>query len=105
MAVQYDTLYTAVYFVPLSSIVNEEEALNTGMRVYPNPFTGHLYLKLSQDKVVEQVRISDMFGKEVFRRKMNGEADLPLEMLRPGIYILEITSSATAKTIVKIVKQ
>lgn len=106
MAVQIDTLYTAVYFVPLSSgIANETEVGGAGFMVYPNPFTDRIHLIPANGMLVEQVRISDLFGKEVYRRTFNGDDDLPLEMLRPGIYILEITTSGNNKTIVKIVKQ
>lgn len=105
MAVQVDTLYTAVYFVPLSGIAGETEVHSAGLTVYPNPFTDRIHFIPGAGMQVEQVRITDLFGKEVYRRAFKGENDLPLEMLRPGIYILEITTSGNSKTIVKIVKQ
>lgn len=104
-AVQVDTLYTAVYFVPLSGIANEQEAISTGIPVYPNPFSDLLHLKLTNGMQVEQVRISDLFGKEVYRRIFDGAEDLSLEMLHPGIYILEIETSNHGRTVVKIIKQ
>jgi hypothetical protein len=81
-----DTLYTAVYFVPLSAI---NKYVREPIRIFPNPFSDIINLDLDPYEKVEQVRITDATGKLVATQLPSGRR-LNLSFLEKGFYLLEV---------------
>lgn len=56
---------------------------------YPNPAVDHL--QVTGSRLIEQVRILDLTGNQVFHQRVNDyRVNLALNDLHPGIYILQI---------------
>ena len=73
-----------------------------GVRVYPNPTHGTLFLEGTPERGLDRVRVLDLNGRPV--RSFTGNAPLILGQLPRGIYLLEL-SSAGARQVEKIVVQ
>jgi hypothetical protein len=86
MAVGIDSLFTAVYFVPLTDV---GKYVREPMRIYPNPFSGIINLDLDPAETVEQVRITDAMGKFITIANPSGR-QLNLSFLDKGFYVLEV---------------
>lgn len=62
--------------------------------IYPNPASGVLKVKL-EGKEIQQIRIVDITGRTVFESRKGfsaSEANIPVNQLQNGVYILQVTS-------------
>lgn len=104
MSVGIDTLYTAVYFIPTGTVSNGQELIKSGLSIFPNPFNDVIYLKPADGTMVESVRITDLFGREIYRNE-NATDLINLPEMQSGLYILELETADNRKVVLKILKQ
>jgi hypothetical protein len=70
--------------------INELE--KESIKVYPNPTSDYVYIKLKSNSKIEQVEIYDLSGKIV--KQINIKEDkIDLSFLEKGIYILKLKNS------------
>jgi Secretion system C-terminal sorting domain len=84
-----DTLYTAVYFVPLAG-VNEYAA--EPFQFFPNPFANLIHYSLAGNEKVEQVRIFDANGR-ISALAIPDNNTIDLSVLKEGFYFLQIKTN------------
>jgi hypothetical protein len=84
---------------PVNLLVAAESAsaVLRGLRLYPNPTDGIVFLSPLRP-IREQIslRVTDLFGRELMQeemRSLNGTHELDLRDLAKGIYLLEVTAS------------
>ncbi|NDW17713.1 T9SS C-terminal target domain-containing protein [Dysgonomonas sp. 216] len=67
----------------------EQNYSDKSIGLYPNPATD--FVKFDSEDVVKTVRISDVFGKQVFVKSLNenGTISVPVQDLSNGTYILQ----------------
>lgn len=90
---------------PLS--VNEYDALNSSISVFPNPSNGIFTLKKRNNIDLNIAEIHDINGrfiKQIDLTNMTQEQDVNITNLSSGIYFMTV-SSQQAKTVIKIVKE
>ena len=68
------------------------EAEKESVKIYPNPTTDYVYLKLNSKVKLETAKIYDLSGKLISQPKIN-EDRLDLRSLNQGIYLLKFTNS------------
>ncbi|MEP7263732.1 MAG: T9SS type A sorting domain-containing protein [Bacteroidota bacterium] len=95
-----DTLFTAVYFVPLAAVSEYAKEI---AGVYPNPFSGILHIKMDSKESVEQVRIFDSSGR-LRKTEKPTENLLDVSYLEAGFYLLEFRTEKKVLYI-KVVKE
>jgi hypothetical protein len=88
MNVDYDSIYTSVYYVPLSSVANNNGFEKSVIKAWPNPFYDQINLDLSGGQIVEQVRVFSIDGRE-YPVQLRGSV-LYLHNFHPGVYLMEI---------------
>lgn len=84
-------VYNARVFSPLQIVgLREENADASFMEVYPNPFTGEVFLSADSDVTDMFVKITDVLGKSVYTNslKIQSAFKLDLSFLPKGIYTL-----------------
>lgn len=69
-------------------------------KVYPNPTAGFVRVELSEKKSV-LLRLFDVNGRSVLRRRVSGTAEFDLSGLATGVYVLRISGQAEGIRIVK----
>ncbi len=89
--------------------VGIEEQEIAGFKAYPNPTTGHLTVQ-TDDTAIEQITISDIMGRQVFRENFDraGEylnIELNISNLKTGNYILNVLGEDGKRSTRKIVKK
>ncbi len=78
----------------ISALPQEQASVIT----YPNPFTEQIFIR-SKTQLISAVSISDLSGKVVFTRSMNSkEAQIDLEDLKPGYYLLRMNIAGNNQT-------
>jgi len=85
--VNFDTYDTRIYFSPLVGI---EELTQASVKSYPNPVSEILRLNYTNENNVEQVRIYDLVGREIFNTRKAIHA-IDVSRYNRGLYFLEIT--------------
>ena len=80
-----------------------EEFTNNSFIIYPNPSKEIIYLKESENVVIQNIDISDLTGKIIYNSKSN-LSEINIQGYENGIYILSITSEGKIYNY-KIVKQ
>lgn len=81
---------------------------NTGIRVYPNPVAGSVYLEAGKGVIqTKDIYIYDIYGR-IFPLSISGNAGTSLEInmsgLQPGIYFIRVQSTLKNETF-RVVKQ
>ena len=104
MSVGIDTLVTGVYYIPSGIISNGPDQVKTTMKVFPNPFKDIIHLETGDGSMVEKVRISDLFGREIYRKETAIDR-INLPGLKNGMYILELEISDNRKVVMKMFRQ
>jgi hypothetical protein len=86
-----------VSFMPLDSVCSpltsilEIENWNS-LTMYPNPTTGHINISLTKNIKDAEVVIYDMLGKEMVRKKMNGDRmEIERGSLESGVYFVRVS--------------
>jgi|GEM_PF-5050641 hypothetical protein len=82
----------------LASLTHLEESVNQNLRVYPNPCLDVLFFESGLSS--QEVRIFDIFGKEVYSRTMMNQR-LEIESLLPGYYTVVVENSDKRARILK----
>jgi hypothetical protein len=97
----------ASFFAPLISS-NEicqtlfvDEGITT-YSVHPNPSTGTINFDFPAG-TIEQVEVTDMFGKVVFQSPF--EPKLDLSSVQDGVYLIRLTSSNKLVALIKCIKR
>jgi hypothetical protein len=85
-AVVHDSLYLHLIFNNIGIYENERIL---SLQLYPNPSGGNIHLRIAHAEKVEQVRVLDILGKEIFSF---GEAvsSINVASLVEGIYFVEV---------------
>ncbi|MBL4704933.1 MAG: T9SS type A sorting domain-containing protein [Flavobacteriales bacterium] len=77
------------------------------VKVYPNPFQSEFTIDLSKFSSDVQITVSDLLGKEIYRKHVTNKEFLIIELtqkdLRSGIYIVNLKSmeQSISKRIIK----
>lgn len=82
-----------------------EETQTVPAKIYPNPFSDALTIETSSNLQTHEVRISDVFGKEVKRTVVEDQKRLDLTDLKLGVYILTIKANGKPVETRKIIKE
>jgi len=69
------------------------------LKVYPNPSSGRLSIKLPNNSEEKIARIINLLGKEVGSYKVNGKQEINLSHLTKGIYFLHIENTPSKKIV------
>ncbi|WP_267402610.1 MULTISPECIES: T9SS type A sorting domain-containing protein [unclassified Chryseobacterium] len=80
--------------------VNELQKENR--KIYPNPTTDFVYVKLDSKTKIEEAEVYDTAGRLVFKAKLESDK-LDLRNLNPGIYMLSFKNSEIKP--IKIIKK
>jgi hypothetical protein len=86
-ATNFDTYLTRIYLSLVLGIREPEEA---GISIYPNPVSEILRLNYLDENKVEEVRIYDLVGREIFNVNKAIE-QIDLKGFDPGIYFVELS--------------
>lgn len=88
LVVPIDTFFADVYFVPLSSLTDNELYYNE-IALYPNPAHACLQLNLNSNDKVGYVRIFSMDGKIILHHNGIPENSIDISEIPGGPYIFE----------------
>ena len=96
--------YITKYGITTGIMANELNQVE--VNVSPNPFTNKIKISVSGGRdQIERIEILNTLGVSIYSTKNGAKStDVDLEFLMPGVYYLDIGSSAGGKTI-KIIKQ
>jgi len=96
----FDTYDSRVFFVPTLTGIHETK--QASLNIFPNPVTRILYLNYGSENTVEQVRIFDPEGKEIFHypKAVN---TIDFSGCDRGLYFLELIRKDGTRSIKKIV--
>ena len=80
------------------------EPAGVWIQVFPNPFTEGLMVRAARPGM--EIRLVSTDGKTVYAGSHTGsEARIPLEALRPGLYVLRIVADGMDPAVYKVVKR
>jgi hypothetical protein len=81
-------------------VANEEFARQSGVKVYPNPTTGAVYVQTAQKA---QVEVFDLFGRKYISQRVAAEAVLDVSGCPTGALFIKIITDngATVHRIIK----
>jgi len=84
----------------------DEENLNFGFNMYPNPATNNLLIEIADADVSKtECSLLNVLGDLLCKQKLNEKNNsINLEMLSPGIYFIEM-DNGKSKTIKKLIKE
>lgn len=77
---------------------NAGAATLTGFIIYPNPAAKTLYIQSNREA---NICITDMFGKTLISKKINGKTSIDISALANGVYYLKDISDGYTKQFVK----
>jgi hypothetical protein len=91
------TLYSKPVYLSIGDhmIINNSESINSELIIYPNPISSGMPLRISGlNNNWSTVKITDMFGKVVYREPLNQHEDIQMKeidisLLKMGIYIIQ----------------
>jgi len=95
---QVDSFYTNIYF---KEIVGIQELNGLSVKIYPNPVSRILKLNYGSEKTVEQVRIYDLAGREIFNVR-EAVRSVDISSFDEGIYFLEVSEKNGKRGVQKI---
>lgn len=77
--------------VNVNIITNLPEQLETGIKIYPNPSDGRVYLELKDATIWESVQLVNPFGQVVTRIELGGIQEIiKFENLGKGLFIIQL---------------
>lgn len=88
LVVPIDTLFSNVYFVPLSSLSDNDLYYNK-ITLFPNPTQTYVQLNLNKNDEVGYVRIYSIDGKLILNQTHYMGQPLDIREIRKGTYIFE----------------
>ncbi|MBL0049085.1 MAG: T9SS type A sorting domain-containing protein [Bacteroidetes bacterium] len=99
----FDSLYICkLKFDTLNSI--EKIEVESYSIIYPNPFANELNLEVSIKKDISHVSILNVFGEKILEKSSEPFRKIETNLLRNGVYIVEIIFSDNTKQLVKAFK-
>jgi hypothetical protein len=97
----HDSLY--LHLILNNIGINENEDLQA-VQLYPNPSAGHISLRIAHPEKVEQVRVLDILGKEIFSFA-EAVSTMNVESLDQGIYFVEVKNRDGGLVVKKFFRQ
>jgi hypothetical protein len=85
--------------------ISEYEPNDDDYIFYPIPFSSTLSWKSKTEQDFLSIDIFTIEGERVFTQKNYNEHEINLEFLKPGIYLIKITSSNNNEITRKIIKK
>ena len=82
----------------LPSATSVSEQMEEKIKLYPNPFSDHIYIETSANKFPLNYFISDLYGRKLVEGETN-DGQLNLEFLPKGFYIISMGNGRTFKII------
>lgn len=85
---------TDIYLAKLSLVtgINERNAEISSIDVFPNPFSSSATIRFNEEQALSQVKIIDLFGKEVRSGSFSGsEFVINKGEIKPGVYFIQVT--------------
>jgi PKD repeat protein len=82
----------------LPSATSVSEQMEEEIKLYPNPFSNHIYIETSANKFPLNYFISDLYGKKLLEGELQ-DGQLNLEFLPKGFYIISMGYGRTYKII------
>ena len=98
-----DSASAIVHVVDKTGIISNLYQLNSQVNIFPNPAKDKLFISFSEKNNLEQVRIYNIVGEEIFSSKENLHVVNISEYIE-GIYFIELQFSKDKKLIKKFVK-
>jgi hypothetical protein len=89
---------TGLYVLEFAPFVTSlEEDITSGLDIFPNPATDHLWIEAPSGLLIRHARILDLAGRTVFNKKFSGEPgkhqlNLP-QTMGQGLYVLELETN------------
>lgn len=68
-------------------VLGVQELVKENVKIYPNPTTDFIYVKLNSKSKIDEVEIYDLTGRLVLKTKLESEK-LDLRTLNSGIYMI-----------------
>jgi hypothetical protein len=87
-------VYTMKLNMMLTGLNSIEETVNT-FKLFPNPSNGNFNLLFEKEVKEATISITDIMGKEVLKKDMNGGQELELSIETRGLYFVKIESENT----------
>ncbi len=87
-------------YVVVCTNLNLVDQSNNYLKIYPNPFKDEL--KISVEKPI-MIKLTDIAGKEIFRKEISGETIINTSSLDKGMYLIHFSSEKGIKPI-KVIK-
>ncbi len=97
-SIDFDTYDSRVYFAALVGVREHDQI---GISLYPNPVSQILHLEYVSENTVEQVRIYDLVGREVFNVN-RAVKTINLSGKDSGLYFIEVTHKDGSHAVKKI---
>ena len=90
---------TVYNFIAGGTSVNDISGLD--VQIYPNPVTDFIKINLSDNRIFNLAKVTDVQGKEMIVNNISHSNDITLDVsgLACGVYILVLQSEATTHTI------
>ncbi len=103
-----DSTWVNVNFnvVNVNGVGIEEVEKETSLKVFPNPATTFLNVKLNSNEENKKIEIIDLLGKKVFTKTVNNDnsnTTVDTSSLKAGIYFVSVTSNNKAIRTEKVV--
>ena len=86
--------------IPINISTGVELPADSGLKVYPNPFTGTLRMEGAENGTL---RIFSVDGRQVHVQTVTGDETVRLEHLPAGMYLIRLENGGRSKTI-KVIK-
>lgn len=84
--------------VIVNIITSLPEQLETGIKIYPNPSKGQIYLELKDATVWESVQLVNSFGQVIKRVELGGtQSKIEFENLSTGLFIIQLQNKNELK--------
>jgi len=81
-----------IVYQSVLQVLGIAELEKDNVKIYPNPTTDFIYVKLSSKSKIEDAEIYDLSGKLVFKTKLESDK-LDLRSLPQGIYMIVFKNS------------
>lgn len=88
----------------LGSRISNEDIADVKLNAYPNPNNGNFIINIENKSNSVSIEIYSLIGQKVFEKLNTNESEIQINNLSKGMYILNLSSENTVKTI-KIIVQ
>ncbi|WP_415327643.1 T9SS type A sorting domain-containing protein [Chryseobacterium sp. MMS23-Vi53] len=81
-----------LFFNAQTLSTGEQKVANNFIKIYPNPSSDFVHLKLNSKQKIEKIELSDVSGKSISHPKMSESGSIDISGLPAGVYFLNINS-------------